>query len=50
MRLVQRPIYPKVKDVVIEPRKLKRFSKSPWKCKKWERMKWAKDAPKNETG
>ena len=33
MRLVQRPINPKVKDLVIEIGKPKRFSKSPWECK-----------------
>ena len=59
MRLVQRPINPKVKDMVIRPEKPKRFSESPWECKKYEGMKrvedaqgikWAKDAPRNETG
>ena len=34
MGLVRRPIYPKVKDVVVGPGKSKGFSKSPWKCKK----------------
>ena len=33
MGLVQRPTNPKVKDMVIEPRKPKRFSKNPWECK-----------------
>ena len=28
--------------------KPKRFSKNPWECKKYERMRWAKDAPRNE--
>ena len=35
MELVRRPINPKLKDVVIGPRKPKRFSKNPWECKKW---------------
>ena len=48
MRLVQRSINPKVNDVVIGSGKTKRFSQNPWECKKQERMKWAKDAPKNE--
>ena len=50
MGLVQRPINPKVKDVVIGPEKSKRFNKSPWEHKKNERMRWAKDGPRNEAG
>ena len=50
MGLVQRPINPKVKDMVIRSGKLERFSKSSWECKKYERMRWAKDALMNETG
>ena len=43
MGLVRRPINPKAKDVVIGLGKPKRFRKSPWECKKEERIKWAKD-------
>ena len=49
MRLVQRPIKPKVKDMVIGLKKPKIFSKNPWECKKYEGMKWVEDAPRNET-
>ena len=44
MGLVQRPMNPKVKDMVIGQGKRERFSKSPRECKKQERMRWAKDA------
>ena len=51
MRLVQRPINPKKKkDMVIGLEKPKKFSKSPWECKKEERIKWVKYALRNGTG
>ena len=34
MGLIQKPINPKAKEVVIGPRKPKAFSKCPWECKK----------------
>ena len=50
MGLAQRPISPKVKDMVIGPGKPKGFSKKPMSVKKVRKNEMGRGCPKNKMG